>query len=268
MSDNITNNQKGSHNTQIGEQNNTNLQIIHTGLSAEEASKLAIDLFLDNFPKLQEQAMDKVEERITTFCNNVMKKLAEENVHDYSPFNEPDVQYALYEAQNNYARFGTDEMLSTLTSLVTERVKRNQEDFSLKVTIDKAISIAGMLSTEQLNYLSLLFIVTKVKFSNIKTIEDLDSHFEIITKAFKNPKESDWQYLQMLGCLQLELPQVYEGYSRMYNLNVQDVKRICPNEIKKIINDYSTSPIGTILAITNAKGKVPYNFNPKTWIHD
>ena len=252
----------GSAGTQIGQQN------VYNGISPEEASKIAINLFMDNFPKLQQLAMEKVEKRIKEFCDSVMQKLADANVQDYSAFTEPDVQYALYEAQNNYARFGTDEMLSTLTTLVSERVKRNQDDFSLKVTIDKAISITGMLSVEQLNHLSLLFIVTKVKFYNIKTLDDLESHFNIITEAFKNVKIQDWQYLQMLGCLQLSLPQVIEKYSKMYNLDAKEVKKICPDIIEDIVGDYSTSPVGTILAITNAVGKVPYNFDPKIWIHD
>lgn len=252
----------GSAGTQIGQQN------VYNGISPEEASKIAINLFMDNFPKLQQLAMEKVEERIEKFDDAIMLKLANDNVQDYSAFTEPDVQYAIYEAQNNYARFGTDEMLSTLSSLVAERVKRNQDDFSLKITIDKAISITGMLSVEQLNHLSLLFIVTKVKFHNIKTLEDLETHFKIITGAFINIKIQDWQYLQMLGCLQLDLPQVIKKYSKMYNLDAKEVEKICPDIIKDIAGDYSTSPVGTILAITNAVGKVPYNFDPKVWIHD
>lgn len=265
MSDEIVIEQKqslGNIGSQIGQ------QIVYNGLTPEEASKLAIELFMDNFPKLQQQAMEKAEARINDFCNTLMDKLSKEKSVNYSSFMEPDVQYALYEAQNNYARFGTDEMLSTLSSLVAERVKINREDFSLKVTIDKAISIAGMLSVEQLNHLSLLFIVTKVKFSNINTINDLENHFKIITKAFGNCKGEDWQYLQMLGCLQLELPQIHEKYAEVYNLNIEDVKRICPKTINDLVGDYSTSPVGTILAITNANGKVPYKFDPKIWIHD
>ena len=61
MTDNITITQKssiGSETTQIANQTN------YYGLTPEEASKLAIDLFLNNFPKLQKEAMKTAQSRV------------------------------------------------------------------------------------------------------------------------------------------------------------------------------------------------------------
>lgn len=252
----------GNTGTQIGQQNNYN------GLSPEDASKLAINLFMENFPKLQQQAMEKVEKRIKEFCDSVMQKLADDNVQDYSAFTEPDVQYALYEAQKNYARFGTEEMLSKLTSLIAKRVNHNDDDMCLKVAIDQAISIVGMLNDAQLDYLSLMFLVTKVKFLSIDNLEILKGHLNFLDNCFSESKHSNWQHLNMLGCLQLDLPDVCDICARRYNFNKKDVEKICPQNIKELSGDYSTSPIGTIIAIIHAEQKTPYNLDPKIWIHD
>ena len=52
----------GSDTTQIGEQNN------YYGMTAEEASNLAIKLFMDNFPRLQEEAKKIAKERAEELC--------------------------------------------------------------------------------------------------------------------------------------------------------------------------------------------------------
>lgn len=59
----------GSDTTQIGEQNN------YYGMTAEEASNLAIKLFMDNFPRLQEEAKKIAKERAEELCKNIVDKL-------------------------------------------------------------------------------------------------------------------------------------------------------------------------------------------------
>ena len=50
----------GSNVTQIAVQNN--------GMQPQEACQLAINLFMDNFPKLQQIAADTARERADEFC--------------------------------------------------------------------------------------------------------------------------------------------------------------------------------------------------------
>lgn len=54
----------GSDTTQIGSQNN------YYGITAEKASELAIKLFMDNFPKLQEDAK-KLQKREQKNCAKI-----------------------------------------------------------------------------------------------------------------------------------------------------------------------------------------------------
>lgn len=250
----------GSNVTQIAVQNN--------GMQPQEACQLAINLFMDNFPKLQQIAADTARERADEFCKTTIEKLQHANVRDYSAFSDPDVQYVLFDAQKNYARFGTKQMLGTLTDLVANRVTNN-DDFVLKVTIDKAISVASMLTPQQLDFLSLLFLCTKVKHSHIQTLDQLETHLKRLCSIFAvNITQVNISYLNMLGCLQIELPEPVKILAQTYNLPREEVDRICPQQIKSIATDYGVSSVGTMLAITNAEQKTSFRFDPHIWIHE
>lgn len=250
----------GSETTQIVTQNN------YYGLTPQQACEMAIGLFYDNFPKLQEKANELVEKRVTELMDEIAIELCKRNIADMSPLADPDVQYTVYEAQKNYARFATNESLSALSSLVAERIKQNDSGICLKVAIDKAISIVGMLSPAQMDYLSLLFIATKVKFSDIKTIADFQTRFEYLAGVFSNARNSNWAHLNMLGCLQLDLPNVCNISASRYGLTISEIQRVCPKLVRDLSGDSSASPVGVVIAIANAEKKTSFRFNPQIWI--
>ena len=59
----------GSNTTQIGIQNNS------YGLTPEATSKLAIDLFMENFPKLQEEANKIVRTRVDELVKEIISEI-------------------------------------------------------------------------------------------------------------------------------------------------------------------------------------------------
>lgn len=148
----------GSQTTQIGVQNN------YTGISPESACNMAINLFHDNFPKLQEEARKIVEERIKELMDSVEKKLITRKVEDMTPFTNPDVQYAIFQAQKNYARFGAEERLNILSDLIVNRVENDNTDIILKVAIDKAIEIAPILNSGTTRFFIIIVVMYKTWF--------------------------------------------------------------------------------------------------------
>lgn len=265
MSDKIIVEQKaaiGSDTTQIASQNN------YYGLTPKEACDIALKMFYENFPKLEKIAREIVEKRMDELMKEIAQKVEDKKLVDMTPFGDPDVQYVIYEAQKNYARFGTKEMLSHLSELVVSRIQHNHGKICLKVAIDKAIELVPMLTEAQLDILSLLFFSCRVKLNTINNINELKEHLEQISIAFAKADLSSMSYLNMLGCLELHLHDPVKLYATRYNFRENDVKVICPEIIKKTLGDYSTSHIGTVLAIVNAESKIPYNLNPEIWIYD
>lgn len=250
----------GSGNTQIAVQNN------YTGLSPQEAAQLAMDLFWENFPKLQQAAAEIAKARAEELCEGMMDKLAKNNYTDFSVFSEPDMQYVLYKAQKNYARTGTKDMLDALTTLIFKRMSCN-DDFALKVVIDEAISIAPFLSQQHLDYLSLLFICKRVKFSGLKDIAEFDDFSKRISSAFAQASDSCVSFLNSLGCLELDINDIYQSFASSYGLDENEVKAVCPKILDVCNGDYAPSLIGIILAIVNAEAKTEFRFNPHIWIH-
>lgn len=245
--------------TQVGIQNN------YTGLSPEEACKLATNLFLENFPKLQEEASKIIKERVDELMFKVVENIHKKNIKDLSSFKDPDVQYILIEAQKNYARFNNS--IDLLAELIVNRIECNDDDTILKIATDNAIKIVPFLSQKELNYLSLLFLLKEVKFPDINSIEKLKEHFELLNSTFPNVSKSSQNYLVSLSCLQIGLIDITEIHSSSYNLVLNDVKKIIPDTFKELNGDYITTHIGKIIAMINAEKLMNTTFDKKIWIH-
>ncbi len=160
---------KSSQVTQVGVQYN--------GLEPQAACQMLINLFMDNFPKLQKIAQETARQRVDELCTNTIQEMVEEKMTDFTPFCDPGVQYTLYEAEKSYARYGTKDMLAMLSKLLVQRVSCN-DDFILKVTTDHAIEIASRITVEQLDWMSLMFFTEEVEFRYICGVEELKKNLE------------------------------------------------------------------------------------------
>ena len=249
-----------SGNTQIGVQNN------HYGLSLEDATRILMNLFLDNFPRLQQIAAETAKQRAEELCQETVNKLSQNGLNDFSAFEDPDVQYDFWEAQKDYARFGKREMLENISSLIASRVKFNNEDY-IKIVIDRALSVVSYLSQEQLDYLSLLFLCKRVKFHSINTIEKLKSTLDYWDHIFNPGSFSAISLLNSLGCLELFIESTSKMMAEAYGFPEGTIKEICPNTIANLAADYGPTQIGAVLAIVNIENKTDNRFELETWIH-
>lgn len=252
----------GSDTTQIARQNN------YYGLSAEEASSLAIKLFMDNFPKLQEEAKRIAEERAEELCKNVIAKLERQGKKDFYEFSDPDMQYILNKSLQEYARFGTDTLFGLLSEIIINRINYN-DDFYMKIILDEAIDIAKSLSEAHLNYLSLTFLCKQTMQKSINSVETLKEHCEYICSKLPVPDniEESIPFLNMLRLFTLSLGSAEEIYSKCYNLNLYNVREILPSIMHSIPSDYMLSPIGIVIAIINIHNKINLILDFKVWLN-
>lgn len=251
----------GSDTTQIGCQNN------YYGITAEKASEIAIKLFMDNFPKLQEDAKRVAKERADELCKNIITNLERQGRSDFSEFSDPDMQFILNKSQQEYARFGTDNLRELLCELIINRVNYNS-DYYMKIILDEAVGIVKSLSVVHLNYLSLIFLCKQVKMNNINSLETLKDHCEYICSKLPVPDNivNCVPFLNMLGLLTISLGNAAQVYSECYGLELNNVKEILPSMMNSIPGDYMLSPIGIVIAIINAQSKTNLRFDFKTWL--
>ena len=251
----------GSDTTQIGEQNN------YYGMTAEEASNLAIKLFMDNFPKLQEEARQIAKERAEELSKDIVEKLKEQGKKDFCEFSDPDVQYILNKSHQEYARFGTQTLHNLLKDLIINRINYNN-DYYMKIILDEAVDIVKSLSEDHLNYLSLIFLCKHTIMKSVNSIETLRDHCKYICAKMpvSNEIENSIPFLNMLRLLTLSLGNAAEIYSQNYHLDVESVKKILPLELESIPGDYELTPVGIVIAIINIKNKTNINVDFKTWI--
>ena len=66
---------KGSEGIQIGVQN------INIGMTPQAASEMATNLFMENFPKLQEEARKAAQERADELCRDIINRLKTDLAH-------------------------------------------------------------------------------------------------------------------------------------------------------------------------------------------
>ena len=250
---------KRSNGKTIGVQNNYN------GITPEKAVEITNKLFIDNFPKLQEQALELVNQRISELQNSIFERLRGTGFVNYGVFADPDMQYTYFEAQKSYARFGTDELLNILSSLIVSKAENSGNDYKKRV-IDSAISIAGQLTKNQINYLTVTFLLKNAKFNGIETIEQLKIIYLTIEYGFSPINSSGFSLLNSLGCFDLNIGKIADVHTKVYGFQKDDILSVMPKAFELIPADYGASDIGKVIAITNANSKTKFNFNIDTFI--
>ena len=243
---------KGNNNEVIGIKNE------YHGLSIDDAYNLAKKLFIDNFPKLQDDAMRLVETRVDEFFNSFTDKVVKENNANFSSLNDPDMQYILNKIQINYARFGNKDKLDILTDIVIDRMKTDKNN-NLKIAIDMAIDVIDKLDNDQLNYLSLIFLAKHARLAKVPNIDYLVSFFT--TVCSKIPVESDVNvsFLLSLNCLALNITNIYDRMSKQYLLDKILLKEKTNKYFSKLHSDYGLNSIGIVIAIVNLNNKANLN---------
>ena len=244
---------------------NVGVQNVYNGISPEKAVEIIKKLFIENFPKLQEEARVIVNKRMDEFEAKLFKKLSENPNKNYSVFADPDMQYVLFEAEKTYARVGNRDSLDGLCSLIETRIENNEDDY-LKLIIDSAIQITPKLSSEQINYLTIMFLLKRAHFNSIKTITDLSNTFNKLERLYGPVSIKGFSLLNNLGCFDFNIGNVEDILSKEYSLDKDQIVAVMPVDFNSVSGDYFTSDIGTVIAISNINVKENNNLKPKDFI--
>jgi hypothetical protein len=209
----------GSEQSQTSGDNSVNIQgedvTLNLGVNYSEARQIALDVFDANFYKLSQVAADIAKRRASEIIDDFLSKLAERNPVALENTKDPDVQYAIFTAQREYARSGDKDLSDILVDILVDRVSQPNRSI-LQIVFNEALQIAPKLTPDQFGILSLLFILRYTRKLALKNLDDFHRYIEKVVLPFaKNIKtnEASFQHLEYAGC----------GTRQFMGINLSDI---------------------------------------------
>lgn len=174
-----------------------------TGVTAPEVYAIARQVFVENFPRLTEEAnrlaLARAEELVNEFI-----KVASRKGGRLAAVADPDFQYSLLSAQRDYARSGAEDLKRLLADLL---VRRSSTDGDLeKVVIAESLETVRKLTRRQIAALSLSWLITRAVLTEIESIEDFLAGAKRDYAPFVSDlpvADAEYQHLQYAGCATL-----------------------------------------------------------------
>lgn len=226
---------------QAGGDNSTNLQgekivITNTGLSYTDAKEIALDVFKANFLDLSENAAIKAKHRAEELVENFITKLQEKDPSKLERIEDPDMQYALFAAQREYARSGEKEMEDMLVNILLERIDENTQSLK-KIVLNESLEVLPKLTNSQLDILTIVFLTYETrnnfKLGKAEFKKYLIQYFLPFIKNLTK-EQASYKHLLFTGCCgSIGIPQdnisqlfseQYKGvFSRGFEKSVFDI---------------------------------------------
>lgn len=191
---------------QEGGDESTNLQAqsitINQGISYKDAKEIAIDVYKSNYLQLSQDAATLAAERATKITENFLDRLKAENEHALQSMREPSMQMALYNAQKAYATTGDEDLEEVLVNILVERAAQDKRNLK-QITLDESLVVAPKLTFEQMDALTLNFLLSKTHNQRLVNIDSLKHHLENEIAPFIATLQMDssaFEHLQYAGC--------------------------------------------------------------------
>ncbi|MEI8198732.1 MAG: LPO_1073/Vpar_1526 family protein [Eubacteriales bacterium] len=184
----------------------TNIQaekvFINNGLSYQDVKEICSDVFHDNFMKMRNEASQLAQDRAEQITEDFLASLQKNNPEGLNCAQDPDFQYSLFEVQKEYAKTGDKELGDLLVNLLLDRTKQPKRSI-LQIVLNESISVASKLTAEQIDALSVAFLMRYTRNTNVINIftfkKYLDEHYFPYSSTI-NKNDSCYQHLQYAGC--------------------------------------------------------------------
>ncbi|CUW30940.1 LPO_1073/Vpar_1526 family protein [Streptomyces reticuli] len=191
--------------TQRSGDNSTNYQaeVINTGISYRDAKDIATDVYRENIPKFTEIAREAALDRAMEFTDKLLGSIPQESLE---ALKDPDVQRALFFAQQEFACSGEEDLGDVLITLLVDRLASPQRDIR-RLALNEALKTAPKLAANHFSALSALFLLTRTRLA-VNSVaglhEKLRSVLAPVVYDFKL-SDADLAYLQYTGCLSIQI---------------------------------------------------------------
>ena len=192
--------------TQEGGDSSTNLQgqsiTIHQGISYSDAKEIALDVYKANFLQLSADAANLARQRAEELTDDFLSRLKEENENAIEEISNPGMQAAIYEAQKQYAKTGDADLQELLVDILVERASTPDRNIH-QIVLDESLEVAAKLTTEQMDALTVNFILSRTKNQRLINLESISNFINTDIAPFLSSlteASSCYEHLEYTGC--------------------------------------------------------------------
>ena len=175
---------------------------VYQGLTYSDAKEIALDVFKSNFIQLKSEAAKIAAERAEEITESILSKLSDKAPETLKEFEQPAMQDALYTAQKEFAKSGDKDLGDLLVDIVVDRAKVTKRNM-LQIVLDESLLIAPKLTVEQLDTLTLSFLLTRTKMLNIQNYASFVQYLKNQVFPFVDNVRTEhehFNYLEYLRC--------------------------------------------------------------------
>jgi hypothetical protein len=172
------------------------------GLSVEDVKSIALDVFKSNFYELSGIAKDTAKERAEEITNKFLAELMSRNPDGLQSAEDPDVQYAIFTAQREYARTGDKELGDILVDILVDRTKESNRSV-LQIVLNESLQVAPKLTKNQLDALSIIFSLRYTRYLKMSNLDALKHYLDYRLSPFipsLTKNDTCYQHLAYAGC--------------------------------------------------------------------
>ena len=175
---------------------------VTVGLSYEDTRQVAMEVYRANFIELRDAAAAVARARAEELIDRYLEEMRREGFETIPGADSPDLQHAIYSAQKEHARAGDEDLGELLVKLLVDRTKVPERNLT-QIVLNESLSVAPKLTQDQLDALSLIFIIRYTVNNGLLSLDLLYWYLDKYILPFAagaSRKDSAYQHLEFAGC--------------------------------------------------------------------
>lgn len=201
------------------------INIYNAGVSISDIKEISKDVFDANILKFKDEAASLALERFEAITETLLSKLKDKPVEVLDAFKQPSMQEALFIAQKGYALSGDKDLADLLVDILVDRASTPQRN-TLQIALDESLITAPKLTDNQLDTLTIVFLLRYAFHNLIVNLETLDDYLQTYLKPFVGSlsnEESLYQHLEYCRCASvktshLDIEKIFENnYAALFS---------------------------------------------------
>lgn len=176
---------KNSTNIQNNDMSTKTLTVINKGMTYSDTKQMLLDLMSEEEKKYKGIALQVMNERLKDFSNEFLEKLyAKEGDLGLEKLGIPAMQHSVYNAQKGYCLDENGDLKSIYVDMLLSRMETNEKNI-LQISMDEAIKTVECLTNEQMDILTMIFLIF-YSTDSIGNLIELKEHIDLICSFYHN----------------------------------------------------------------------------------